>query len=194
MEGQRVVFYFAIYFRKFFQFFWLIVTSLRSLILQSSWGLLVHCLRDRSCGVSDTDLYLFAPFNPAHEIPSVSRVQQVTAATEPALHGWCEDLCPAWSQSRRKAVSSQQCELKASEAGESHARFLRFYANCLRLGRSVKILMPADTLCLHLRLRIFMYMPKKWKLVNPVFHQNWNPNRNFMLLNKSFTLILKCFI
>lgn len=99
------------------------------------------------------DLCLCAPFNPDREVPSVPRAQQVT---EPALHRWWEELCPAWSQSRRKAVSSQQCELKASEAGESHARFLRFYANCLRLGRSVEISVLADTFCVRLRSGVFM--------------------------------------
>lgn len=54
-------------------------------------------------------------------------------------------------------MSSQQCEWKSSEAGESQARYLRFYAQCLRLDRSVKIYVLADTLCLHLRFDIFMY-------------------------------------
>lgn len=55
-------------------------------------------------------------------------------------------------------MSYQQWDLKASEGGKSHARFLRFYANCLRLGRSVKISVLADTVCVHLRFGVFMYI------------------------------------
>lgn len=55
-------------------------------------------------------------------------------------------------------MSSQQCELKALEAGESQARCLRFYAQCLRLNGSVKIYVLADTLCLHVRFDIFTYI------------------------------------
>lgn len=148
MEGQRVRLYFTTYFRKVCQY-----SSLWHLILWSSCELWLQHPRDRSCGVRDWDLCLCAPFNPAHEIPSATRAQQVT---EPALHSWWEELCPAWSQSRRKALSSQQRELEALEAGESHARFLRFYANCWRLGRSVKISELADTLCICLRSGVFM--------------------------------------
>lgn len=156
--------------------------ELREHMIKLDWWtegyIILYNILQKAFSIFLANHYLFAEFDSAELLWAIgastqiclcallsqhmrSQCQQSSAggsATEPAPQGWCGQLCPA--SSRRKAVSAQQRELKAA-AGESHARFLRFYANWKRLGRSVKISVLADTLCGTI---IYINIPNTWGL------------------------------
>lgn len=182
MEGQRNMWYIILQ-----QVFSAVLANHYS--LESSWGLLAYSLgasleslgllvlvlgtRDES--VAQISNHLCAPF----EIPSVARVWQ----------SWREELCPA----RRALEPQESIVLPAVGAEGIRSRgSSREAPQCLRLDRSVKISICSIGIWGLIHWYIYsVCSPKQWKLVSPVFHQNWDPTRKFVMRNKCF--ILNCF-